>query len=158
MDDRLTEIVRLLDPPSGFSLWHGGPSIFKCLEGIEVDQALWRPSPKRCSIWGYVLHIAYWKHIVSCRLTGTKNDFPRMPENFPNLPEHPTAENWIADKVLLKQEDTALLHHIRSLPAERLDHNLPTGVRIYDMLTGIAMHDAYHVAQIQLTKRLWEER
>jgi len=43
------------------------------------------------------------------------------------------------------------------LDSERLDDTLPSGNRTADHLFGIVLHDAYHVAQIQLIKRLYTD-
>ncbi len=46
------------------------------------------------------------------------------------------------------------------LPLSALDRIPPQGRRwtYGQLLLGIAAHDAYHTGQIQLMKRLWEER
>jgi hypothetical protein len=76
--------------------------------------------------------------------------FPRGPSNWPSPPEAADPARWAADLTLLKEEH-----------APRLLGRRPPGSRRWtygDLITGIALHDAYHTGQIQLMKRLWRER
>ena len=49
---------------------------------------------------------------------------------------------------------------VRALAEERLGAVPPEGRRwtYGELVLGIAAHDAYHTGQIQLLKRLWQER
>jgi len=49
---------------------------------------------------------------------------------------------------------------VRAFPGRRLDA-IPAGGKRWtfgELILGIAAHDAYHTGQIQLLKRLWQER
>ena len=152
----LKEILRLLDPPADFSLWHGGPTINECLENVHPRMAAWRPSQDVNSIWLLTLHMAYWKFVIRRRIEGLPpGAFSRSPINFPLLPEFRTEEAWENDQLLLAREDRKLVEAIERLSEEDLYDVLPSGNRTTDQLLGIAIHDAYHVAQIQLLKRLY---
>jgi len=158
-DVRTFEILRLLDPPEGFKLWHGGPTVNGCLRGVDARQAAWRPGNNRSSIWMLALHIAYWKYAVRRRILGLpQGSFPRKPSNFPAVPEFRTEDSWKKDRQLLKSEDRKLVEAVRQLTPDDLETTLPSGNRTADQLFGIALHDAYHVAQIQLIKRLYSDR
>ncbi len=158
MDLRKNEILRLLDPPAGFRLWHGGPTILGCLRGVDARQAAWRPGNDRNSIWMLTLHMAYWKYAVRRRLLDLPQGiFPRKPSNFPAVPDFRSDDAWKKDRALLKSEDRKLVEAIKDLDSERLDDTLPSGNRTADHLCGIVLHDAYHVAQIQLIKRLYTD-
>jgi hypothetical protein len=158
-DPRLAEVLHLLNPPQGYRLWHGGPGISECIQDVHHDEAIWVPNPQRYSIWNFVLHIAYWKHVVRQGLIGASGiPFPRNPENFP-VPETPTSEDsWQADIALMVRENDLLVRAVQQMDPADLDREFPSGNRLIDQLFGIAMHDAYHVAQIQLMKRLYAER
>jgi len=150
------EILRLLDPPEDFSLWHGGPTLSACLEDVHARMAAWRPSQEVNSIWMLTLHLAYWKYTVRRRIEGLPpGAFSRTPTNFPSVPEFRTEEAWESDQNLLAREDRKLIEAIEQLSEEDLYDTLPSGNRTADQLVGIAIHDAYHVAQIQLLKRLY---
>jgi len=157
-DIRSFEILRLLDPPKDFKLWHGGPTITGCLRGVDAREASWRPGNERSSIWMLTLHIAYWKYAVRRRLVGLpQGSFPRQPSNFPAMPEFRTEEAWKKDRQLLTSEDRKLVEVIRGMAPEDFTETLPSGNRTADQLFGIAIHDAYHIAQIQLIKRLYSD-
>jgi hypothetical protein len=150
-----------LQPPAGQRNWHGGPSPLGALRGVGAAEAAWRPTRRRKSIWELALHIAYWKYTVRRHLTGGKQPrFPRSPANFPVLPDPAGESAWRADVALLRAEHERLVEVVRALPERRLRER-PAGRRRWtfgELVLGIAAHDAYHTGQIQLLKRLWQER
>lgn len=158
-DPRLDEILRMLDPETGERLWFGGAGPLGCLRGVSAEQASWRPTPDRHSIWELALHIAYWKYAVRRVIEGgSKGGFPRSPSNWPQAPEPAGDPAWKADRALLRSEHGRLVSTTRSLEAGRLDEQAPGGTyRLADLLHGVVMHDTYHVGQIQLMKRLYKE-
>jgi hypothetical protein len=72
----------------------------------------------------------------------------------------PDDRAWAADIALLREEHERLVQVIRSFPSARLGRRPPEGRRwtYGELITGIALLDAYHTGQIQLLKRLWQER
>jgi uncharacterized damage-inducible protein DinB len=157
----ITLLVEAIQPRSGRRGWHGGPTPPGALRGVTAQQAAWRPGPKRKSIWGLALHIAYWDYAVRRLLDGSaRGEFPRAPSNWPAPPERPDQRSWSADVALLRAEHDRLVEAALRVDPERLGRR-PPGSRQWtygELLTGIAMHDAYHTGQIQLVKRLWLER
>jgi hypothetical protein len=150
-----------LQPPAGRRNWHGGPSPIGALRGVGAAEAAWRPTPRRKSIWELALHIAYWKYTVRRHLLGGKQPrFPRSPANFPALPDPAGESAWYADVALLRAEHDQLVEVVRRLPERRLRERPAAGRRwtFGELVLGIAAHDAYHTGQIQLLKRLWQER
>jgi hypothetical protein len=150
-----------VQPLPGQRSWHGGPTPVGAVRGIDAEQARWVPAPRRKSIWALTLHIAYWKYAVRRQLEGAaRGAFPRAPSNWPALPHRPNDRAWAADVALLREEHERLAQAIRALPPERLNRRPPEGRRwtYGDLVVGIAAHDAYHTGQIQLMKRLWQER
>ncbi|MEO6056189.1 MAG: DinB family protein [Gemmatimonadales bacterium] len=150
-----------LQPPPGRRNWHGGPSPVGALRGVSAEQAAWRPTPRRKSVWEMALHIAYWKYTVRRHLdSGAESRFPRSPGNFPSQPDPADDAAWIVDVALLRSEHARLVEAVRALPERRLGVVPPRGKRwtYGELILGIAAHDAYHTGQIQLLKRLWEER
>src|SRR6266540_296728 len=67
---------------------------------------------------------------------------------------------WERDVALLKAEHQRLVQALRRVRDWPLDQIPPGGRRwtYGELLLGIAAHDAYHTGQIQLLKRLWQER
>lgn len=156
-DLRLAEVLHLLDPPSGRSLWFGGATPVGCLRGVDAGQAAWKPYPDRHSIWELTLHLAYWKYAVRRYLDGSpRGSFPRKPANWPTPTDLGDAA-WKADRALLKSEHQRLVAEIRSFDAARFDEPTPAkdAWTFGELLFGIVTHDVYHVGQVQLMKRLY---
>lgn len=157
---RIKDVLELLDPPTGFQPWHGGPSLMGCLRGIDAKQAAWKPAPERNSIWNLVLHMAYWKYSIIRKLNP---DFPkgfeRSPSNFPDVPGDQTEKNWKKDKDLLKKTHQILVEEITKFPHEKLDDTCPSKKEwtYSQLITGITAHDTYHIGQIQVLKKLFAE-
>ncbi len=149
-----------LQPPPGRRNWHGGPSPAGALRGVSAEQAAWRPTPRRKSVWEMALHIAYWKYTVRRHLGGSEARFARSPANFPAQPDPAGEAAWAEDVALLRSEHARLIEAVRALSERRLGAVPPRGKRwtYGELVLGIAAHDAYHTGQIQLLKRLWEER
>ena len=157
----ITLLAEAIQPRSGRRGWHGGPTPPGALRGVTAEQAAWRPGPGRKSIWGLALHIAYWDYAVRRLLDGSaRGEFPRAPSNWPAPPERPDQRAWAADVALLRAEHDRLVEAALRVDPERLGRR-PPGSKQWtygELLTGIAMHDAYHTGQIQLVKRLWLKR
>jgi hypothetical protein len=131
------------------------------LRGVAAEQARWRPTPRRKSVWELALHIAYWKYTVRRHLVaGEHPRFPRSPANFPRLPDPADEAAWARDVALVRTEHEQLVEAVRACTGRPLAAIPPGGKRwtYGEMLLGIAAHDAYHTGQIQLLKRLWQER
>jgi uncharacterized damage-inducible protein DinB len=134
--------------------WHG-PSVLGALRGVDAAEASWRPGPDRHDIWEIVLHIAFWKHEVRKRLGEGAGRFARPPRDWPRVPERRTEAAWREDLALLRAEHAALVATARALDAGRLDERAGRWTRA-ETLFGVATHDAYHVGQIRLIRRLYE--
>ena len=154
-----------IQPRPGRNAWHGGPTALGALRGMKADRARWRPAPGRKCIWELVVHIAYWKYAVRRRLEGRSGGpaaerFPRSPSNWATLPDPADERAWKADVELLRSEHQALLDTISAVPVESYGRQSSGGRKwtYGELILGIAQHDAYHVGQIQLMKRLWQER
>ncbi len=156
-DRRANEALRHLHPPPGVQLWHGGATVLGSLRGVSSETAAWKPAPDRHSIWALTLHIAYWKYAARRRIADEKRGgFPRDPSNWPSVPEVSNAKAWDNDRALLKDCHMRLVEAMESFNPERLD-DLAGGegkTTYADLFFGIVLHDAYHVGQIQMLKRL----
>jgi len=86
--------------------------------------------------------------------------FPRSPSNWPTPPSTADPAAWSRDVALLKGQHDLLVAAVASLSGTALDRVPPAGRRwTYGQLVlGVAAHDAYHTGQIQLMKKLWQER
>jgi hypothetical protein len=149
-------LLETLDHAFAGKGWHG-TTLSGSLRGMTPAQALKRPARGRHCIWEIVLHTAYWKYAVWCRLTGVRppGGFPRRPSNWPAIPRPATAEAWRGDVRLLKAMHGELRKAVAGLSPQRLAARTPSGAwRVAEMVHGAAAHDAYHTGQIQLLKRL----
>jgi len=156
MTPEIRLLVENLDHAFGGRGWQG-TTLTGALRGVTPARAVWRPGTDRHSIWELVLHAAYWKYVVRCRVTGVRppEGFPRTPSNWPAAPARPTTAQWRKDVWLLKQMHTELRAAVAALPPRRLRARSPKGTWTYaEMIYGIAAHDLYHTGQIQLIKRL----
>ncbi len=155
----LTDALELLNPPKGFSPWHGGPTLMGCLRGVDAQQASWKPAPNRHSIWELALHISYWNYRVCRHLTDKEvNTFDRSPANFPEVKDF-SESNWKTDKAFIKNEHQKLVKCLEAFPERRLNEFISSkkGTTFRQLISGIAAHDTYHIGQIQLMKRLFAE-
>lgn len=136
------------DQPS----WHGA-NLREALEGVSLEEALWRPALERHNIWELVLHCAYWKHVVIRRLGGFGDDegFPRSPKDFPALPEA-TRAAWEADLGFLDDTHRQLLAAVGEVDDARLDDLIADSETrtVAETIFGVANHDIYHAGQIRL--------
>lgn len=164
----LTLLLHALDTAFDRKAWHG-PTLKGVLRGVNASTAAWVPAPGRNSIWGLVLHCAYWKHRVAAHLakalTGVRGvrledhdyPFPRTPSHMPALPTPATPKAWKTDLRLLNASHRALRDLATRVPAARLRRKrgkyAPT-----ELLQGIASHDLYHAGQMSLLKRLYAAR
>jgi len=148
-------LVDFLDQAYDKKAWHG-TTLRGSLRNINYREALWRPSPKHHSIWEIILHTAYWKYIVRCKLTGdTESSFPRPRSDWPKLPESPDKKAWQNDIALMRKEHYLLLEILKAFPASKLETYPPESkVQYKRYILGIGSHDLYHAGQIQLLKRL----
>lgn len=156
-DRRLEEALRHLHPPAGTQLWHGGATVVGSLRGISPQVASWKPYPDRHSIWALALHVAYWNYAVRRRITGgDRGAFPRSPSNWPDAPDPHSPAEWKRDRSLVRECHDRLAEAVAAFDASRLDDRAGAKTRTTyaDLITGIVLHDAYHVGQIQLLKRL----
>ena len=157
---RLGEVLRMLDPAPGARLWHGGATPLGSLRGVSAEMAAWKPAAERKSIWELTLHLAYWKYAVRRKLDDSpRGGFPRGPSNWPQAPSNPRRADeaaWKEDRSLLRAEHDKLVAEVRAFDPRRLDAMVSGSgsYRYVDLLHGVVLHDAHHVGQIQLLKRL----
>lgn len=138
--------------------WQGA-TLSGALRGVTVKEALYRPGARRRCIWQHVLHAAYWKHRVAAAISpGIAGVFARSPSNWPAVPRGTAAaleELWRADRAYLAEIHGRLVEAASTVTGGMLEEK-PKGKKwplgVY--LAGAAAHDAYHLGQIQLLKRL----
>ncbi len=160
MDQLARFLADSISPPPRTRRWHGAPTASGAVARLSPAEALWRPAPKRKCIWELVLHIAYWRHAVVRHLLACEPPrFPRSPSNWPRLPARTDAAAWRADRELLSASERDVVEALRGLDAQELARISPVGRHFTrgELAMGVALHDAHHVGQIQLIKKLMKD-
>lgn len=132
---------------SGGNYWQAG--LWQQLDGLTLEQVLWKPAPDRHSIWQVVLHINFWKLVVIATLRDTERPDADTGD-WSSPPENPTEGDW-------KNE----LDRARSLQADMADEAKKLGDKLFDTtekksnyIRQLICHDAYHTGQIGLLRVL----
>lgn len=151
-------LIDLLDEAYDRAAWHG-PGLRGALRGVGAAAATWRPAQGRHSIWELVLHCAYWKHAVRCRIGGarSRHSFGRPGRNWLQQPATASVGAWRRDLGLLHDEHTALRAMVSVLAPAAL-RATRDGATVGRLVMGIAAHDLYHAGQIRLLRRLADGR
>jgi uncharacterized damage-inducible protein DinB len=148
-------LLALLDEAYDRRSWHG-TNLRGSLRGVSAEEAAWRPSPGRHSLWEVAVHAAYWKYAAWRSLTGVKRgSFPQKGSNWFPAPAPPTETLWRRDKALVGECHRRLREAVAGLTDADLDRRGARGREtIGRLVRGVVAHDLYHAGQIQLLKRL----
>jgi hypothetical protein len=152
----LEQLLAIIDQAYDHTSWHG-TNLRGSIRRVSLEQAAWRPNPKRHNIWETVVHAAYWKYAVTRRFTGgARGSFPLKGSNWFKRPQDKTEKAWKDDIALLDQMHRELRESVARLSARDLGVT-PPGKKVsnFAVLSGIAAHDLYHAGQIQLLKKLY---
>jgi uncharacterized damage-inducible protein DinB len=150
------QLVAIIDQAYDHTSWHG-TNLRGSIRRVSLEQAAWRPDPKRHNIWETVVHAAYWKYAVTRRLTGgARGSFPLKGSNWFKRPQEKTEKAWKGDIELLDQMHRELRAAVARVSTKDLALT-PPGKKVsnFALLSGIAAHDLYHAGQIQLLKKLY---
>src|SRR5687768_5244368 len=156
--DPLT-LLAIIDAAYDHKSWHG-TNLRGSIRGLTIEQAGWRPSPTRHNIWELVVHAAYWKYTALRRFTGAqRGSFPLKGSNWFDRPAGLDDRAWRQDVALLEQTHRDLRAAVAQLAPSELAKT-PRGSKVsnFALLSGVAAHDLYHAGQIQLLKRLFQDR
>ncbi len=122
----LALLLQIIDQSYNKKAWHG-PNLKGSIRGLDACDAEWRPHPGRRSIADMVVHAAYWKYAIRCRLRGDKRgSFALEGSNWFELPSPLSLSSWKAYVALLEDEHRSLREAVATFPAERL-HEFPPG-------------------------------
>jgi uncharacterized damage-inducible protein DinB len=130
---------------SGGNYWQAG--LWQQVDGLTLEQVLWKPAQDRHSIWQVLLHINFWKTVVIATLRNTpRPDATTGDWSVP--PDNPTEVDW-------KKE----LERTRTLQGELSDEAKKLGENLFDTtekksnyIRQLICHDAYHTGQIGLLR------
>jgi hypothetical protein len=153
------QLLALIDSAYNRPSWHG-TNLRRSIRGLTARQAAWRPAPNRHSIWELVVHAAYWKYVALRRLTGgRRGSFPLKGSDWFARGEASDERAWREDVALLDRTHRAFRDAVAALTRRDLERTPGASpVKTVAMLSGVAAHDLYHAGQIQLLKRLQDDR
>jgi uncharacterized damage-inducible protein DinB len=152
----VAQLLAIIDQAYDHTSWHG-TNLRGSIRRVSLEQAAWRPNPKRHNIWETMVHTAYWKYAATRRFTGgARGSFPLKGSNWFKRPQEKTEKAWKADIELLDQMHRELREAVARLSTRDLALT-PRGKKVsnFALLSGIAAHDLYHAGQIQLLKKLY---
>src|SRR5688572_14936509 len=75
---------------AGGNTWQAG--LYQQLDGLTLDQVLWKPAPDRHSIWDMVLHVNHWKEYTIAYIRGLEKTIAEG--NWTLAPSEATDVNW----------------------------------------------------------------
>jgi hypothetical protein len=145
-------LARILEEGYGPGAWHGA-DLRAALADVPAEVALWRPSPARHNIAEIALHHAYYVRDVRGKLTGTDpGPFVAAGQDWFEVSERSTV-SWPAILETVEREQQLLAQAVEAGAAAKLD----AGERM-ELVLGITCHAVYHAGQVQILKKLAEER
>jgi len=157
MSEVIEDLKRAVFRIGGVDPLYGGPTLSDAVEDVDAKTAKCRPTNAGRTIWEIVLHAAYWRHEVAHALSsGAIDRFSRGPENWPTLPDTLDAQAWDSDLQLLRESEQAVLDAFRTFEAERWS-DPPVGGgdwTVGQLALGLVAHDAYHIGQVALLKKI----
>lgn len=152
-------LLELLEATSTKEFWH--PPLHMAISGLTAEQAAWKPSPERHSIWQIVKHLIHWKSGVLRYLDGDPPDFGEM-EALDWVDAAGDQAAWDADVQALQDMTASFRERLQTLGEEGLQRALLTYRQsaqptvVARRLMWIFTHDAYHAGQIQYLRALQE--
>lgn len=135
------------------------PPLWVSVQGLTAEQAAWKPSPERHSIWQIVRHVMLWKRSV---LQAWAGDLPSSAE----LSEADwkevsgTQAEWEADLAALWDAHEGMRSQLTAADDEEVQREMrwpqqsgqPLALGLG--LTHVFNHDSYHAGQIQYLRAL----
>jgi hypothetical protein len=131
----------------GENFWQA--SLLKQLEGMDFNQALYKPAPDRHCIWEIVRHISYWKYWA---ITYLKDNVKlnAKEENWKKLPDTLNEDTW-QDEINKLKSLVEQCENIARLVGDELFVSDDEKIIFFRQLL---YHDCYHTGQIGLLRVL----
>ena len=104
------------------------------------------------------MHIAYYKYTTARRITGGKRgSFPLPGSNWFAAPRKLSDTQWKQYLTILADTHEAFRKAVATAPWSKLtSKNKRSGVPM-SVITGLALHDAYHTGQIKTIRALYKQ-
>jgi uncharacterized damage-inducible protein DinB len=138
-------------------LFDGSPwidvNVMSTLNDISAKQAATKPFPNFNSIWEVVNHMIRWRETVLRRLHGEIIESPE--DNYFSFIRDRSDSAWQQTKLQFAESHTLWQSSIKKLNRKTLySQEEQQRFSNYELIMGILQHDAYHLGQIQLLKKL----
>ena len=151
MANEINRILKLFADLQHGDSWLGY-NFKEVLHGVSADKALQDISGNTNSIWKLVSHITYWRTSVVNRLTGTNNPPPF--QDF-LLPADCNEASWRQALHDFEAAYHLLRNAIQHFNPDNLDKPSPKKEQtFYELMMGCLQHDAYHMGQMMLLKKV----
>ena len=130
-----------------------GNNAMEVLDGINWKRATFKAFAQGNSIWEITNHISHWREVVTRRITFV----PLNEEEITGMdaPAMPTSEAWSKTLERFNISFEKLHQAILAFPEDKLETILTSGTYLSTII-GLIEHDAYHLGQIILLKRMAE--
>lgn len=127
-----------------------GPNLRKTLQALTLAQAASPDTLEGYTVWGVVLHLAYWKRQAARELgAAALPPFPYEEADFPALPATQDEAAWQQALATLDAAHGAYIAALSAFPVEKLEDKMPWGFTYGQAVAWMATHDTYHTAMIR---------
>jgi len=145
-------LVKLFEDLFSQSPWIG-VNISDTLNEISAKEAATKPFPNFNSIWEIVNHMISWRETVLKRMQGEEIESPE--DNYFSYIRDRSASAWEQTKTRFNESQDKWVKAIKKFQQKELKQKVaPDNLTFYDLLNGILQHDAYHLGQIRLMKKM----
>lgn len=150
-----TIIINALDESYSNEVTWYGPNLRTTLTELSMEQLAFDETYEGYTAWELALHCAYWKWVVGRALTGADDEFPYVPADFPRANGERTEESWLIDLRYLDEQHERLRNATLALSDAQLaaqwidEDGVAQDGSVARQIMGVAIHDAYHTAQIR---------
>lgn len=146
------EITRFLDDTFGRRNW-GHTGLLPALHDLGIHEARWTPERNVHSVWDLINHIAHWKRYTLRRIQGSR---PKSYQAWP--PPGRTADELGRAVAALRRLHREMRKAVNSLRIDDLAEKNGGRYPLAQLILGEAAHEAYHIGQILLMRRLYRRR
>ncbi len=128
-------------------------NILSTLEVITAKEAATKPFPDFNSIWEIVNHMIRWRETVLQRIQGENISSPD--DNYFSFIRDRSETEWRKTLEHFGKLNTLWVNEIKKIKRKDLDakHEF-SAFSNYELMHGILQHDAYHLGQIRLLKKM----
>src|SRR5689334_18410446 len=103
----------------GGNTWQA--ALYQQLDGLTLEQVLWKPAPDRHCIWDVVIHVNHWKEYTVAYVHGREKSVAEG--NWTLAPAERTDANWQQELARTKALHEDLKAAVKSLGETLFDMN-----------------------------------